>query len=398
LFLEYNFSKVQRYHRLFLSQKSSTQYQHLPLLSLHPILAMSRRCFLFQAVLLVVIVVLGITTRTNASSSAEMSKQKEQDHNEHRLLKHHDGHDDPLFLLSDAFQQAHPSPNNNNHHRKLPYQPAIYKCNKVIATFSPDEVSTILDTFFLNIVGPIQAPFFRSKFFPLLQYGVQVKTVCASCKSTKKNLSKKEKSNADYKKYCGKKVYGYKSKQSGLVMIPLVVAGQDGDNDNSLVELSGTLAAFIHTRGTVISRFDVPSQSWSTEEDGHQDVELLMCFLATATRGRVSIAPDFMGYGYDFKSARGYLVRDSYITSMLPLWMKVKSDLSIATDCQTALGGAAFVRGYSEGGELISFSSTFFKLLQNLRSFLLFLLLLLCLTLCLTTFDFCHSVLQDMDQ
>jgi len=200
----------------------------------------------------------------------------------------------------------------------------------------------------MNNVAPDYATFFTAVFSSLLTYGVRVKTVCASCNEvyiqSRSLYGYTPRSNAEYDKYCGDDVYGYDNTQSGLVMVPLVE-----DENGNLVEKQGTLPAFIHSRTTKVNRYDVPSQMWSTTSDGHRSVEMLTCFLATATKGTVSFAPDFMGYGLS-DASKSYLIRNSYVTSFLPLWIKVAGELTEDTDCKTALADAAFIQGYSEGG------------------------------------------------
>jgi hypothetical protein len=184
-----------------------------------------------------------------------------------------------------------------------------------------------------------------------LQYGVQVKTICATCSTIETSF--KDLTNADYKRYCGKDVYGYDSQQSGIVMIPLVEE-VEGDNSVNLVELSGTLSTFIYSRATESNKFVVPSQEWPTTADGHMSAAHFNSLLATSIGGKkVSIAPDFMVCGLS-ESEKGYLIHDSYVTNMLPLWKKVSSDLRRNTNCKTFVGDAAFLEEDSEGGKFIA--------------------------------------------
>jgi hypothetical protein len=74
-----------------------------------------------------------------------------------------------------------------------------------------------------------------------------------------------------------------------------------------------------------------------------------MGFLAVMANGFVSISSDYMGYGSS-KAFRNYLVRDTYVTATMPLWIKTASFLREDTESKTALADAAFYFGYSEGG------------------------------------------------
>ena len=217
-----------------------------------------------------------------------------------------------------------------------------YKCDEVIATIHPSNSSAIVDKFVELI--PEFGLLMDLMFSNIIEYGVQVKTVCAACNSV--NGFDKPLSNPDFRRYCGREAYGYDKIQSGLVMIPMVVdKNSENDSDGGLIALKGTLPGFIHARATKISRFDVPSQLYNSQFS----IEILVSFLATVTGGAVSFAPDFMGFGYS-ESVKSYLIRDAYVTSTLPLWMKVSADLSLETSSKSMLADAVVVEGYSEGG------------------------------------------------
>jgi len=65
----------------------------------------------------------------------------------------------------------------------------------------------------------------------------------------------------------------------------------------------------------------------------------------------VSILPDFMGYGESSKFIdRAYLIRNSYLTATLPLWIKAKSDMIDESEGRSSLARAGVFAGYSEGG------------------------------------------------
>jgi hypothetical protein len=237
--------------------------------------------------------------------------------------------------------------NNPKHHRNLA---AIYGCNEVIATIHPSELIPILTTF-VTFIAPQSVNFFIAVFQNIMIYGMQVKTVCAKCISSRSEVTRNysltaQSKNAYFETYCGKDSYGYDAQQSGLVMIPLVV-----DDDDKLVFKDGTLTAFIHNRILQVNQLTAASQMWSTTEEGHIHNDMLKLFLATSIGGTVSFSPDYMGYGLSGTSeSRNMLIRNSYVTNFLPLFVKVSADLSEETDCKTALADAAFVQGYSEGG------------------------------------------------
>ena len=77
--------------------------------------------------------------------------------------------------------------------------------------------------------------------------------------------------------------------------------------------------------------------------------DIVFGFLATMANGFVSISPDYMGYGSS-DSFRSYLIRDTYVTASMPLWLKAAAFLKEETESNTALANATFYLGYSEGG------------------------------------------------
>ncbi len=250
---------------------------------------------------------------------------------------------DQLLLAETLGQHLHlqlKQPKENE--RKLA---ATYSCNEEIAVISPSETSDIMTTFITNI-SPANLLLFQIIVGNQLKYGVQVKTICAKCSdvniqdltSSYPNLSQEH-----WDKYCGSDVYGYDYDHSGLVMIPLTE-----DGTGQLVVPDGTLPGYVHSRQTSESRWDIPSQMWATDGN-HDNYNLLLPFLATATKGTVSFAPDTMGYGHS-EAFMGYTIRNAYLTSFLPLWVTIGNELSEGSNCKTVLGDAAFLTGYSEGG------------------------------------------------
>jgi pimeloyl-ACP methyl ester carboxylesterase len=63
------------------------------------------------------------------------------------------------------------------------------------------------------------------------------------------------------------------------------------------------------------------------------------------------VLPDFFGYGVsNSKISKGFLIRQSYETSIVPLWYKAAQILQNETDCRTVLADELHIGGYSEGG------------------------------------------------
>jgi len=105
------------------------------------------------------------------------------------------------------------------------------------------------------------------------------------------------------------------------------------------------LTGYFYNRPTKLSKLNAPSESFLPAKSN----DIVLGFLATMVNGFVSISPDYMGYGSS-DSFRNYLIRDTYVTASMPLWLKAAAFLKEETESNTALADAAFYLGYSEGG------------------------------------------------
>lgn len=149
-------------------------------------------------------------------------------------------------------------------------------------------------------------------------------------------------------KYCGTTVYGYDAIFSALVTYPL------GEN-NAIKD--GLLPTYVYSRPTT---FDVTAASTGTNADfssveNLKNIDAIFAFIATMVNGHIGLSPDFMGYGGVSKGndgwipRHGYVVRNSYVTSTLPVWTKAQAYLKEETDCKSDVADVAFYGGYSEG-------------------------------------------------
>ena len=78
------------------------------------------------------------------------------------------------------------------------------------------------------------------------------------------------------------------------------------------------------------------------------EIDAVFGFIATMVNGYVGIAPDFMGYGgvedtddEGWIPRNGYLIRNSYVTATVPVWMKTKLYLQEQSDCASDLADVA---------------------------------------------------------
>jgi hypothetical protein len=64
----------------------------------------------------------------------------------------------------------------------------------------------------------------------------------------------------------------------------------------------------------------------------------------------VFLAPHNMGYGKSSDLYKSYIIRKGYETSIIPLWYQSQTLIQELSGGCAALGNAAIVTGYSEGG------------------------------------------------
>jgi hypothetical protein len=163
-----------------------------------------------------------------------------------------------------------------------------------------------------------------------LEYGIQVRTLCASCDEFNVTL-------AGYNEYCGQGVYGYNTRHSGLLMLPM-------SSDGTMIA-EGTFPGLIYNHDPNVNR--VPSRGWNRANSTSSEI---MFGVLPAAAGSVAILPDYFGYGESNNAIfKAFLVKQSYQTSIVPLWLKAAAILNEESNC-TALADAVIVAGTSEGG------------------------------------------------
>ena len=206
---------------------------------------------------------------------------------------------------------------------------AIPACNEVIELLTVSQISQML-TDITEREGPnalraLLATFSQSE----LQYDVQVYRICASCNDVTST-------STVFEEFCGPDDFGSDVPFSGLLMIPLDASG---------ARPVGTLKGMLHMHGT--STNEVPSIQWN----GVDTDSTIQIQLGVASAGSAVILPDYMGYAESSETTfKSYMVRESYETSVIPLWLFTQQLLRDETDCMTALGDAVYILGYDEGG------------------------------------------------
>jgi hypothetical protein len=127
---------------------------------------------------------------------------------------------------------------------------------------------------------------------------------------------------------------------SGLLIIPTTADGQ--------AIAPGTHIGNLDMHPTTPSNA-VPSFQWTNRDESSANIWFYLS--VSSTQSLVFLGPDYMGYAESAASSyKGYIVRKSYETSIVPLWWKTKALIREESNCQSALADAAILSGYSEGG------------------------------------------------
>jgi pimeloyl-ACP methyl ester carboxylesterase len=212
----------------------------------------------------------------------------------------------------------------------------IPACGEVLATLTTHEVRVLLEDLITDNLNLSQTELlvFRVGLVPELDFGVKVVKICGKCSDFAETANL-------YEGVCQAEDYASDVIHSGLLMLPL-------ERDSSSQIASGTRPVTILCHGTEASNLSVPSNLWnSTDPDGL----VLFGTLFTSLSGTVTILPDYTGYGESRDSVfRAYVVRQAYATATLPLLWESERMVLEESNCQSAVGDAFMVVGYSEGG------------------------------------------------
>jgi hypothetical protein len=207
-----------------------------------------------------------------------------------------------------------------------------YKCGTILSSLSASEAKALVTEGFSDMFGKESQEFTLFQLsVDTLEFGVQVRTLCASC-------GEFDISSDSYDEYCGQGVYGYSSSHSGLLMLPM-------SSDGTMIA-EGTFPGVIYNHDPNVDR--VPSRGWD-RADSSMSSEIMFGVLPAAA-GSVAILPDYFGYGESNNDIfKAFLVKQSYQTSIVPLWLKAAAVISEESDC-AALANVATVAGTNEGG------------------------------------------------
>ncbi len=215
--------------------------------------------------------------------------------------------------------------NNNGAGRNLDDAAA---CDEILATWDVEDVTTyVSDAIDANLQDSTAALGIKFALLPSMSHGVQIRKLCAKCTDFP---------SLEEQDFCSPTAYGSNVLHSGLALIPL-------SNDSSI--LPGTHVGAVYCHGTSTST--VPTTLFNGADSG---LDILLN-VALASNGTVVLMPDYMGYGESSGIvSKGYLVKQQYMTSVVPLWLQTQLLMEQESNCQAALADSAVVFGYSEGG------------------------------------------------
>ncbi len=207
------------------------------------------------------------------------------------------------------------------------------QCGETLASWNKDDTRGLVSEMYADTYGLDSPEYALFELFAdqSFQYGVEIRKICSSC-------SEISTSSSGYSEYCDQGVYGSGATQSGLLMLPL-------SSDGTAIA-NGTFPGFVYNHEPTVDR--VPSNDWMG--GGGTMANGIMFGVIPAAAGNVAILPDYLGYGEGNKDiSKAFLVKKSYQTSIVPLWLKAVAILEQETTC-SALADAAMISGFSEGG------------------------------------------------
>jgi len=180
------------------------------------------------------------------------------------------------------------------------------------------------------------------------EYGIKVVKVCGRCDDSE--LEDKA-LDAAYEKYCGKQVYGRDATFSGVALIPV-------DTDGTPLE--GAMKGAVSSTSIQTSGFQVASVKWPSDEQGGVGamarlsvglyINFVPAMMAAATGKYVGLIVENMGYGESSECFKSTLVKKTYQTPVVPLWLATQDLVADMSDCSTELVNKVVVNGFSEGG------------------------------------------------
>mmetsp|Transcript_30613 Transcript_30613/g.71774 ORF Transcript_30613/g.71774 Transcript_30613/m.71774 type:complete len:571 (+) Transcript_30613:133-1845(+) len=200
------------------------------------------------------------------------------------------------------------------------------------------------------------APAARSVLSNAARYDILAVKVCGSCAESDA-ISSPSNNGAPtdfphYPSYCGSDIDGYDTTQSALMLFPI-------DNETDAVP-PGKIRSFVHMhRHKYDATDDAPSNAWpsdianflatQTTEVVYQDfVAQFLDGIMPATRGTVTVYPDFRGFGSSTGNRTDFLQR-SYLQSGVQSYRAASRFLSNYTGGCSLVDDTIVVSGKDEG-------------------------------------------------
>ncbi|KAL7534567.1 hypothetical protein ACHAWF_004874 [Thalassiosira exigua] len=220
----------------------------------------------------------------------------------------------------------------------------LRSCDEIVADAVPaDVVAALLG----GVVGDI--PFVDEWPAALATHDVKVRKVCASCEEA--NLLWKagggDASADEVMPYCASGKFASGRTLSGLLFEPLDRTSADPP--------SGKVATTIYFDPGDPDPLSAPSEAFPSDPTSNLErASALLVPLAAASAGTYVVVPDGLGRGEDWAGTEGYMVKEAYQASTVPLLLKVRDLVSRESaerggEC-TELDGRINLMGYSAGG------------------------------------------------
>jgi len=207
----------------------------------------------------------------------------------------------------------------------------VPSCGEILTSWTRDEAVNNLSTVINESLGGLEAALLIAALSAAAKNGIQVRKLCASCTDIQAPPS-------NYDNFCGADDYGFDVRHSGLLFLPLTA--------DATSILPGTHKSIVYCVGTRTN--SQPSTEW---EGANSGIEVFLNVALTVTTGSAVVIPDYMGQGESQgQTSRGYIVRKSYSTSVIPLWLATNELIRTETDCSSSLANSVATVGYSEGG------------------------------------------------
>eukprot|EP00581_Thalassiosira_minuscula_P004944 CAMPEP_0183743126 /NCGR_PEP_ID=MMETSP0737-20130205/65056_1 /TAXON_ID=385413 /ORGANISM="Thalassiosira miniscula, Strain CCMP1093" /LENGTH=1012 /DNA_ID=CAMNT_0025978733 /DNA_START=189 /DNA_END=3226 /DNA_ORIENTATION=- len=224
------------------------------------------------------------------------------------------------------------------------------KCNEAIPSEYPNNIIPA------EVIAAFLGEQASQTMAPMVVHDVRVHKICTTCKEINRVVSSRAFAD-EVLPYCARGKFAYGRTMSGLLFEPVDRA--------TGMPIAGKVATTIYNTPTSPNPFEAASTTWPANVATNPTNPGLLG-LFTASSGTYTLVPDGLGNGEDWMGTRSYMVKDYYMASAVPLFLKMRdyvvgsttgndvsggdgSGGSGVTSC-TQLDKRVNIMGYSEGG------------------------------------------------